>query len=123
MTSANAPLVLYHATFEPYLAGIFRWGLGGLPGGVAPNYPDSRPGQVYLARCPEVTRSYAETCDSVPGEWLEQIVVLEVTVPPHAIAALAQDPNVQVDPCELAQTLVYPGVIPALFLRPWPVQA
>lgn len=120
MTGVEPALVLYHATFEAYLADILRWGLGGHPAGIAPNYPGSQAGWVYLARCPEVARSYAESCDSVPEAWLEHIVVLEVSVPAQEAQALIPDPNVRLEPDELAQTLAYPGVLPALFLRKLP---
>jgi hypothetical protein len=62
---------------------------------------------VYLARDPEVARSYAETSDMVPEEWLDAIVILAIDASRLDSRKLRQDRNVQDDD----STLEYHGVI------------
>ena len=97
--------ILYHATYRPLLKSIKAQGLGGSD--AQAKWEDSRPGVVYLARDPEVARSYAETSDMVPEEWLDDIVILSIDASRLDPRKLRQDRNVQDDD----STLEYHGVI------------
>ena len=83
---------LYHATYGPLLKSIQAKGLGNT---TQSQWTDSEPGVVYLARDPEVARSYAETADAVPEEWLDQIVVLQISQKDLDADRLGTDQNVQ----------------------------
>jgi len=102
---------LYHATYLPLLKSIRAKGLGNT---TQSQWTDSRPGVVYLARDPEVARSYAETAESVPEAWLDQIVVLQISQKDLDADRLDTDQNVQDN---TGDTLEYHGVIPANKLR------
>lgn len=108
---------MYHATYQPHLASILEWGLGGAPAAPPRNYPDSRPGVVYLATSADLARSYAETSDEVPDEWLDAIVVLAVDTAQLDPKALAPDSNVRRSVNETPETFEYQGVIPPQALR------
>ena len=101
--------VLYHATFEPLLDSIRANGLGATK---RTNWEDSRPGVVYLAEDPAVAESYAETTERVPEEWLEQIVILQISTSDLDPDKLISDENVIGD----AGTLEYHGTIPPEYL-------
>lgn len=96
---------LYHATYEPLLDSIMASGLGTTS---KTNWEDSKPGVVYLARDPNVARSYAETSEKVPEEWLDQITVLKIRVSDLDPGKLFSDENVIDD----HGTLEYHGTIP-----------
>jgi hypothetical protein len=98
-------ITLYHATYRPLLKSIKAQGLGG--SAAQAKWEDSQPGVVYLARDPEVARSYAETSDMVPEEWLDAIVILAIDASRLDSRKLRQDRNVQDDD----STLEYHGVI------------
>ena len=101
---------LYHATYRPLLKSIKAKGLGNT---TQSQWTDSQPGVVYLARDPEVARSYAEAAESVPEEWLDQIVVLQIIKSKLNPKLLHQDRNVQDN---TGDTLEYHAVIPAKLL-------
>lgn len=98
---------LYHATYRPLLKSIQAKGLGNT---TQSQWTDSQPGVVYLARDPEVARSYAETAESVPEAWLDQIVVLAIPVAALDSKLLHIDKNVKDN---TGDTLEYHAVIPA----------
>ena len=102
---------LYHATYGPLLKSIRAKGLGNT---TQSQWTDSQPGVVYLARDPEVARSYAETADSVPEEWLDDIVVLRISQDNLDPKLLHVDRNVQDN---TGDTVEYHAVIPAKLLR------
>ena len=102
---------LYHATYGPLLKSIRAKGLGNT---TQSQWTDSQPGVVYLARDPEVARSYAETAESVPEAWLDQIVVLQINKSKLNPKLLHRDRNVQDN---TGDTLEYHAVIPAKLLR------
>lgn len=104
---------MYHATYRPYLEQIFEWGLGGAPVASPKNYEDSEPGVVYLATSPEVARSYAETSDLVPEEWLASIVVLRIDLVQLDMSLLQPDKNVRLDASQRPETFQYRGTIPS----------
>jgi hypothetical protein len=66
----------YHATYKPYIKSIKLHGLHGDSGNK--NWDGSEPGKVYLAKHPDVARSYAETSDDVPDSYINDIRVLKV---------------------------------------------
>ena len=82
-------------------------GLGGVA--VTPNWEDSRPDRVYLARDPLIARSYAETSDMVPEEWMDEIIVLHIRVSELIVDNFFPDANV----IDGTDTFEYSGVIPA----------
>ena len=102
---------LYHATYGPLLKSIQAKGLGNT---TQSQWTDSQPGVVYLARDPEVARSYAEAAESVPEAWLDQIVVLQINLADLNPKLLHTDRNVQDN---TGDTLEYHAVIPAKLLR------
>ena len=102
---------LYHATYRPLLKSIQANGLGNT---TQSQWTDSQPGVVYLARDPEVARSYAEAAESVPEEWLDDIVVLQILQADLDPKLLHVDRNVQDN---TGDTLEYHAVIPAKLLR------
>lgn len=102
---ADGSNILYHATYRPLLKSIRSQGLGG--SAAQAKWEDSEPGVTYLARDPEVARSYAETSDMVPEEWLDDIVILAIDASRLDPRRLRRDRNVQDDD----STLEYHGVI------------
>ena len=102
---ADGSDILYHATYRPLLRSIKAQGLGGSD--AQAKWEDSQPGVTYLARDPEVARSYAETSDMVPEEWLDDIVILAIDASRLDPRRLRRDRNVQDDD----STLEYHGVI------------
>ena len=99
--------MLYHATYRPLLKSIMSQGLGG--SAAQAKWEDSKPGVTYLARDPNVARSYAETSDIVPDEWLDEIIVLAIDSSKLNPQLLHRDQNVLDDD----STLEYHGVIPS----------
>ena len=84
---------LYHATYRPYWEEIQKDGF--ISGGKHCNWQDlSKANLIYLARDPEVAYSYCETSDSVPEEFLDQIVVLQIDINKLNIDSLNIDENV-----------------------------
>lgn len=84
---------LYHATYKPYWKEIQKDGF--ISGGRHCNWQDlSKTNLIYLARDPEVAYSYCETSDSVPEEFLDQIVVLQIDINKLNIDSLNIDENV-----------------------------
>jgi hypothetical protein len=59
-----------------------------------PNYDFSEAGVVYLARHPEIARSYAEISETVPDSYLDQICVLHIKTAGLRLSLLTRDPNV-----------------------------
>lgn len=103
---------LYHATYRAYLGSILTHGLGGASPPVPANYEDSEAGVVYLADCPEVARSYAESAEHVPEAWLDDIVVMRVRSASLEPGRLSPDANVRCEPDEPVSTFAYRGVVP-----------
>ena len=101
---------LYHATYGPLLKSIQAKGLGNT---TQSQWTDSQPGVVYLARNPEVARSYAEAAESVPEEWLDQIVVLQIPISDLDPKLLKIDSNVRDN---RGDTMEYHAIIPAKLL-------
>ena len=104
----SVPPVLYHATYRPLLRSIKRGGLGG-PGSEKKKWEDSIHGAVYLALDPHVAESYAETSDSVPDEWLDEIVILQISTDGLNPGKFMLDRNVRDN---AGDTVEYHGVIP-----------
>lgn len=100
------PDILFHATYEPRLKSIQEHGLGATD---LKNWDDSKFGVVYLAVSSDVARSYAETSDMVPEDWLDTIVVLRINTALIDRDRLAIDGNVLDND---GDTLQYEGVIP-----------
>lgn len=107
----NNDQYLYHATYRPLLKSIQDKGLGNT---TQSQWTDSQPGVVYLARDSEVARSYAEAAESVPEEWLDQIVLFKINLADLDPKLLHVDRNVQDN---TGDTLEYHAVIPAKLLR------
>jgi hypothetical protein len=105
------PAFLYHATYRPYLRKIKAEGLHG--DNPQKNHEDSQHGLVYLALTPEVAASHAEASETVPDEYLEQIVVLQVATAGLDPALLHADRNVIGD----GGTFEYAGRVPPQHLK------
>ena len=104
----SVPPVLYHATYRPLLRSIKRGGLGG-PGSEKKKWEDSIHGAVYLALDPHVAESYAETSDSVPDDWLDEIVILQISTDGLNPSKFMLDRNVRDN---AGDTVEYHGIIP-----------
>jgi GNAT superfamily N-acetyltransferase/predicted GNAT family acetyltransferase len=101
----HIPTVLYHATYKQRLKNIKLTGLGA---GKKRNWPDSRPGVVYLALDPHVAESYAETAlDDLDADW--DIVILQVSTNGLDSNKFHLDSNVQDNE---GDTVEYHGIIP-----------
>lgn len=74
-TDLEVPEFLYHATYLPLMKNIRKLGLGTAN---IKNWEESQSKVVYLAKDPFVAESYAETSETVPEEWLDQIVILKI---------------------------------------------
>ena len=72
-------------------------------------WEDSVPGYVYLAKDFDVAASYAESSETVPDEWLDQIVVLTIDSTKLDSDKIFDDANVR---NETTDTVEYRGVIP-----------
>ena len=107
-THLSVPPVLYHATYRPLLRSIKRGGLGG-PGSEKKKWEDSIHGAVYLALDPHVAESYAETSDSVPDDWLDEIVILQISTDGLNPSKFMLDRNVRDN---AGDTVEYHGIIP-----------
>ena len=107
-THLSVPPVLYHATYRPLLRSIKRGGLGG-PGSEKKKWEDSIHGAVYLALDPHVAESYAETSDSVPDDWLDEIVILQISTAGLNPSKFMLDRNVRDN---AGDTVEYHGIIP-----------
>ena len=86
------PSALYHATYKPLIPKIKVEGLGGKS--AKANWTDSKKGVTYWAKSSDVAYSYAETCESVPEDWLDQIVVFECKIEDFDLKKLFLDSNV-----------------------------
>ena len=86
------PASLYHATYKPLVLKIKTEGLGG--NSTKANWPDSKKGVTYWAKSADIAYSYAETCESVPEDWLDQIVVFECKFENFDLKKLFLDSNV-----------------------------
>ena len=99
--------MLYHATYKAHLASIKK-------NGICPqkkhNYDECMENVVYLAYDKDVARSYAETSDEVPEEWLDNIVILEVDSKGLDITKFQKDLNL-LDGGEIT-SVAYKGSIP-----------
>ena len=85
------PASLYHATYKPLVLKIKTEGLGG--NSAKANWPDSKKGVTYWAKSADIAYSYAETCESVPEDWLDQIVVFECKIENFDLKKLFLDSN------------------------------
>ncbi len=72
-------------------------------------WDDSVPGYVYLAKDLDVAASYAETSETVPDSWLDQIIILTIDASKLDPNKLFDDENVK---NESTDTVEYRGVIP-----------
>ncbi|MBE3141136.1 MAG: GNAT family N-acetyltransferase, partial [Thermoplasmata archaeon] len=106
--AVKTPVYLYHGTFKPLLQKIQAEGLKVT--GTEKNYSDSEEGFIYLAETPEEAEAFAEVSETVPDEWVDQIVVLKIDTSKIDAWKIADDPNVQ--DTEI-MTYVYPQDIPA----------
>lgn len=80
--------MLYHATYEPLLNSIRANGLGATD---RTNWPDSKPEAVYLSTTPDEAYDFAQTCESVPADWVDQIVILAIPARKLTGAKLCND--------------------------------
>ena len=107
-SNLNIPRFLYHATYKPLLKKIKIEGLDTTKS--KKNWEDSIPGYVYLAIDADIAESYAETSETIPESWLDQIIILEIDTSKLDKSKLFLDQNV-VD--NDGSTFEYRGVIPA----------
>ncbi len=103
----NAQQYYYHATYRPLLKKIKEKGLDTRDSKKA--WDDSVPGYVYLAKDLDVAASYAETSETVPDSWLDQIIILTIDASKLDPNKLFDDENVR---NESTDTVEYRGVIP-----------
>lgn len=103
----NIPQHLYHATYKPLLKSIKKKGLDTSIS--KKSWEDSVPGYVYLAKDPYVAYDYAETSETVPDDWIDEIVILKINTDKIDLSKLFIDQNV-ID--NLGDTLEYRGIIP-----------
>jgi len=89
----EVPEYLYHGTFKPLLSKINSEGLR--IEGTVKNYSDSEAGLIYLAKNFEEAEAFAEVSETVPDEWVDQIVVLKIDTDNLDKSKLAYDPNVR----------------------------
>lgn len=99
--------LLYHATYKKLIPKIKEMGLDTRDSKRA--WEDSVPGYVYLAKDPDVAASYAESSESVPDSWIDNIYVLTIDANTLDQDKLFDDQNVR---NETTDTLEYRGVIP-----------
>jgi hypothetical protein len=102
---------LYHATYNPLIKNIEKYGLGGNPKQIK-NWEDSQ-NVVYLADDPDVAESYAEEAELVDEYWLDEIVIFKININNLDSNLLKNDTNVRNDD---QSTFEYHGVIPYEFL-------
>ena len=106
----NVPSVLYHATYSPHLSSINKYGL---VGSLSSNYSDSKD-VIYLANDPYTAESYAETSDTVPEDWLDEIVILEIDT-----RGLDED-KIFIDRNNLENdTFEYHGIVDPSYIKKW----
>lgn len=109
------PEKLYHATYRALLDEILSDGI--IPGGKDIQNFDWSKKFVYLAETAENAISFVENAEneSIPEEWLEDIVVLEVDVSKLDLTNMAPDehwnPSVE-DGDEGYQSFQYNGIVP-----------
>jgi len=103
---------LYHSTYKPLLKSIMTLGLGAKSSKY--KWEDSKKGVVYLATSLDVAKSYAETADSPPEEWLDVIVTLQIDASKLDKSKLKLDSNVHDN---AGDTLEYHGVIPPSIMK------
>jgi hypothetical protein len=75
-------IILYHATYKPYLKNIKQNGLIG-PNNtnkIKKSWEDSENNVIYFAGDKNVAYSYAETSEDVPEEWIDddKIIILSI---------------------------------------------
>jgi hypothetical protein len=97
----------YHATYRSLLKKIKEKGLDTRDSKKA--WDDSVPGYVYLAKDSDVAASYAESSETVPDEWLDQIIILTIDASKLDQDKIFDDTNVR---NETTDTVEYRGVIP-----------
>ena len=89
----EVPEYLYHGTFKPLLDKINSVGLK--ISGTEKNYSDSEEGFIYLAKTFEEAEAFAEVSETVPDEWIDQIVVLKIETAQLDKSKIANDLNVR----------------------------
>lgn len=101
------PDVLYHATYKPLLKSIKKEGL--VPGKRInwDNGNNKYKNYIYLADDPGVAESYAEASELVAEDWLDNIVILQVSTNNLDKTKFEIDENNQD-----GSTLQYNGTIP-----------
>ena len=105
-------MVLYHATFEPWVQSIVEKGL-------IPRFhkvwEDCEEG-IFLANDPYEAESYCEIAENedIPEDWLDDIVVFVIDISKLDPALLGVDPHniIVISPCEPVHTWIYRGIIP-----------
>ena len=102
---------LYHATYKEYLPSIKSAGLGGRK--VKRSWNFSKAGVVYLTDNYDTAFSFAETSDTVPEKFLDEIVVLSTDSTNLDSDKLRKDENIRDD----IKSFEYKGVIPFSKLR------
>jgi hypothetical protein len=99
--------ILYHATYRPYLQSIMAQGLHGNSGNK--NWEDSQDDSVYLSTDYNIAQSFAETSDSIPDEYFDEIIVLGIDRKQLDQKLLILDRNIQDND---GYSFEYRGVIP-----------
>lgn len=105
--------MLYHATYGKYLKGIMKYGLNRMSQknwDISENY-------IYLAVDPDVAISFAESSDTVPEEYLDDIVLLGVDEDSLDMGLLEPDSNIILDDGEDPYSFQYAGDIPASAIK------
>jgi len=107
-------IFLYHATYKQYLDSIKKNGLNSELS--KKNWEDSKKGYIYLATSKDIAISYAESSNSVPEEWLDEIIVLKINLKNLNKEKIESDSNV-IDSKNKNDTLQYKGVIPFEYIE------
>lgn len=120
MINDNIPDKVYHATYRALLDEILDGGI--VPGGKDIQNFDWSGKYVYLAETPENAISFVENAEneSIPEEWLDDIVVLEVDVSKLDLTNMAPDenwnPSIE-DGEEGYRSFQYNGIVPPEAIR------
>jgi len=88
--------MLYHATYKNALKKIKEFGLGSKD--VRKRYAWDNNlkhiDHVFFAYDPDVAESYAESSDTVPDEWLDNIIIFGVNINNLDKGKIVTDPNI-----------------------------
>lgn len=120
MINDEIPEKVYHATYRALLDEILDGGI--VPGGKDIQNFDWSGKYVYLAETPENAISFVENAEneSIPEEWLDDIVVLEVDMSKLDLTNMAPDenwnPSIE-DGEEGYRSFQYNGIVPPEAIR------